>query len=66
MPEKLRTLSIADMYKNDIYIAFDSKNKNIICYSENEEYVKKYLTANDLIDKCDIFDSDNERFNRRT
>lgn len=64
MPEKLRTLSIDDMYKNDIYIAFDSKNKNIICYSENEEYVKKYLTANDLIDKCDIFDSDNERFNR--
>lgn len=61
---KLNSPAVNDIYDGNVYIAFDSKSKDIICHANNEEYVKKYLTANDIIDRCEIFDSDNREFNR--
>ena len=51
------------MYDFKLYIAYESKSKKLICHSDCLKDVELYLTANDLLDKVEIFDSDNDKFN---
>ena len=54
---------INNPYDFKLYIAYESKSKKLICHSDCLKDVELYLTANDLLDKVEIFDSDNDKFN---
>lgn len=54
---------INNPYDCKLYIAYESKSKKLICHSDCLKDVKLYLSSNDLLDKVEIFDSDNDKFN---
>ena len=49
---------------NELYLAYYTQNKNVVCWFHDKSKVESYLFKNDIYDECTIFKSTSEKFNK--